>query len=762
MKKLITNIFAFSLVILMAGLSAKQSRAQGSCAVEKHIADGYYAAIWSVVDNGDNTYTIQIKVRNDGSGGDKEISHSVIEADGGTYSDVSITDHSANFSYGNIDLGPNIGNNWPFQGFKVDGTSGFGNGVVGYFIMEYTLDAPFQDQFVGVKHGPNSDKVKFYPADFQQVLDCMAPTNNPPVAVDDVNSTTVNTAVSGNVITNDSDPDGDDLTVTTTPIADPQHGSVVLNSDGTYTYTPDNGYTGTDTFEYEVCDDGTPSECDEATVTITIIGGPTANDDAETTDINTPVDIDVLDNDVAGSAPLDPTSVSFVSGTEPPASEGVFTVNGTTGLVTFTPANGFTGTSTIDYEVCDDNSLCDQATITVTITGSLQGPTAVDDAANTTINTPVDINVLNNDQEGDGALDPTSVGFVSGTEPPTNEGVFTVNATTGLVTFTPANGYTGTSTIDYEVCDVNSLCDQATITVTVTGGGGGTDTDGDGVDDDDDDYPDDPDRAFNNYYPAGGNGTLAYEDLWPGKGDYDFNDLVVDYRFNTVTNASNLVVEIYGTFIVKAFGASLENGFGFQFPNDNISTQDITVSGFDLQENYISLAGNGLESGQSKPTVIVYDNAFNIMPHPGQGIGVNTEPTAPYVEPDTLNIYMDITDDIYTTAEVDISNFNPFIIVDLTRGREVHLPDYPPTDLADPSYFGTYDDDSDPATGRYYKTQSNLPWAINIYESFEYPIEKREISTAYNHFVEWAESGGVNFQDWYQDNAGYRNDSNIY
>ncbi|MCF8234052.1 MAG: LruC domain-containing protein [Bacteroidales bacterium] len=563
MKKLITNIFAFSLVILMTGLSARQSRAQGSCAVEKHIADGYYAAIWSVVDNGDNTYTIQIKVRNDGSGGDKEISHSVIEADGGTYSDVSITDHSANFSYGNIDFGPNIGNNWPFQGFKVDGTSGFGNGVVGYFIIEYTLDAPFQDQFVGVKHGPNSDKVKFYPADFQQVLDCMAPTNNPPVAVDDVNSTTVNTAVSGNVITNDSDPDGDDLTVTTTPVADPQHGSVVLNSDGTYTYTPDNGYTGTDTFEYEVCDD-------------------------------------------------------------------------------------------------------------------------------------------------------------------------------------------------------NSLCAQATITVTVTGGGGGTDTDGDGVDDDDDDYPDDPDRAFNNYYPAGGNGTLAYEDLWPGKGDYDFNDLVVDYRFNTITNASNLVVEIYGTFIVKAFGASLENGFGFQFPNDNISTQDITVSGFDLQENYISLAGNGLESGQSKPTVIVYDNAFNIMPHPGQGIGVNTEPTAPYVEPDTLNIYMDITDDIYTTAQVDISNFNPFIIVDLTRAREVHLPDYPPTDLADPSYFGTYDDDSDPATGRYYKTQSNLPWAINIYESFEYPIEKREISTAYNHFVEWAESGGVNFQDWYQDNAGYRNDNNIY
>jgi len=86
----------------------------------------------------------------------------------------------------------------------------------------------------------------------------------------------------------------------------------------------------------------------------------------------------------------------------------------------------------------------------------------------------VDINVLLNDVPGDGALDPTSVSFVSGTEPnPTTEGVFTVNSTTGLVTFTPAADYTGVVTIDYEVCDVNSLCDEATITVTINPGGGG-------------------------------------------------------------------------------------------------------------------------------------------------------------------------------------------------------------------------------------------------------------------------------------------------
>ncbi len=78
------------------------------------------------------------------------------------------------------------------------------------------------------------------------------------------------------------------------------------------------------------------------------------------------------------------------------------------------------------------------------------------------------------------------------------------------------------------------------------------DVDGDGIPDDQDDYPNDPLRAFDNYFPAAGFGSLAFEDLWPGKGDYDFNDVVVDYRFQTVTNALNQVVEIFGTFYGKS------------------------------------------------------------------------------------------------------------------------------------------------------------------------------------------------------------------
>ncbi|MCK9203233.1 MAG: LruC domain-containing protein [Bacteroidales bacterium] len=289
------------------------------------------------------------------------------------------------------------------------------------------------------------------------------------------------------------------------------------------------------------------------------------------------------------------------------------------------------------------------------------------------------------------------------------------------------------------------------------------DSDGDGILDVDDDYPTDPTRAFNNYFPASGFGTLGFEDLWPAKGDYDFNDLVCDYQFKTVTNASNIIVEMFGTFTIKAFGATFHNGFGFQFPDDHVLSSDLEATGSNLQSGtYITLNPNGLESGQSRPTIIVYDDAFGLMPHPGSGIGVNTCLYAPNVTPVTLEIHLDFTGGSYTIEDVNINQFNPFIIVNKNRSREVHLPDYPPTSLADQGIFGQDDDNSNPATGRYYRTQNNLPWAINIYESFEYPVEKSEISHAYLHFIEWGESGGTLYPNWYQNIVGYRNDGNIY
>ncbi len=289
------------------------------------------------------------------------------------------------------------------------------------------------------------------------------------------------------------------------------------------------------------------------------------------------------------------------------------------------------------------------------------------------------------------------------------------------------------------------------------------DTDNDGVLDGDDAYPNDPTRAFDNYYPATGNGTLVFEDSWPAKGDYDMNDVVVDYRYKNVLNSSNQLVETFATFTLKATGASFENGFGFQLASNDIPSSALQVTGYNMHENYLMLGANGTENNQNKPTIIVFDNAYKVFQQNVLGTGYNTTPGATYVTPVTITLHITYTANTYSLQQLDLSHFNPFIIINKQRTKEVHLPDYAPTALANTSLLGTVADNSIPAQGRYYKTAANLPWALNLYNGFSYPNEKAEVTKAYLHFIDWVVSNGTLYQDWYSNTAeGYRNASYIY
>jgi LruC domain-containing protein len=287
----------------------------------------------------------------------------------------------------------------------------------------------------------------------------------------------------------------------------------------------------------------------------------------------------------------------------------------------------------------------------------------------------------------------------------------------------------------------------------------GDDEDGDGIPDNFDDYPTNPDKAFNNYFFTEGTyGTLAFEDMWPGTGDYDFNDLVIDYNFNQVTNADNNAVEIFGEFKLKAFGATFHNGFGIDL---GISPALISsVTGYEADAAWVDLNNKGLENGQTNAVVILFDDTYNFMAHTG-GIGVNTTPTYPFVEPYVFNLHIVLTEPV-PLSSIGVPPYNPFMVVDQQRGHEVHLSDHAPTDLVDNSLFGTFRDDSDPASGRYYKTENNLPWAIKLIETFDYPVEKTEILDAYLRFGAWAESAGTIYNNWYTEDDGMRNASNIY
>jgi LruC domain-containing protein len=285
------------------------------------------------------------------------------------------------------------------------------------------------------------------------------------------------------------------------------------------------------------------------------------------------------------------------------------------------------------------------------------------------------------------------------------------------------------------------------------------DSDGDGVFDVMDDYPNDPERAFNNYFPGRNkSGSLAYEDLWPMKGDYDFNDLVLSYNINQVTNANNLVKEIVSTFTIEAIGAGYKNGFGYQI---NVpSTAVASVTGFNHKENIITLNANKTEAGQSKATIIPFDNTYNLFATIGSGF-VNTRPEMPYVQPESVTVNVTFTN-AQTMGAIGLPPYNPFIFVNKERGKEVHLPGYPPTALANPAYFGTEDDDTNLSTGKYYKSKTNLPWGMHLPQKFAYPLEKKVILEAHLVFGQWVQSSGFSYMDWYENKQGYRDNQFIY
>ena len=287
------------------------------------------------------------------------------------------------------------------------------------------------------------------------------------------------------------------------------------------------------------------------------------------------------------------------------------------------------------------------------------------------------------------------------------------------------------------------------------------DTDGDGVIDSQDAFPTDPTRAYINYYPAANTwGTLAYEDQWPGTGDYDMNDLVVNYQYKIVSNAKNNVVELFGSFAPIATGATYNNGFGVRFPFANGLVK--TVTGQNLKNGYIKSNGNGTEAGQTNAVIIPFDNARSLIKYNDGGLFINTKMDLSKASGDTSVVYVGFTSPI-STSTLGTAPFDPFLISNMHRGFEVHLPNNAPTDLIDKTLAGTLDDASVAAKGIYYVTKDNHPWALSFTETFNYPIEQVSIDQAYLHFFDWAKSGGALYKDWYKNTgAGYQNTKNIY
>ncbi|WP_321288486.1 Ig-like domain-containing protein [uncultured Sunxiuqinia sp.] len=301
--------------------------------------------------------------------------------------------------------------------------------------------------------------------------------NQPPVANEDAYVTKENVKVTGNMLENDYDPDGNPLVFNTELVVQPPVGTVQVFVDGSFEYIPKDGFSGQVNFTYQVCDDLTPAMCNTADVIIIV--DPNANDnitvavdDAFFTKINSKLIRDVSSND------YDPEDDNTTYSLMDASLHGTVTLNAG-GFFTYTPNTDYIGPDQFTYQVCDDGdpSACDHATVYINVSEVNHAPNAVDDWFNREDKAA---NVLANDSDPDGdelVLNTTPVVDVT-------NGSLVINSD-GTYIYTPDEFYFGLDSFTYEVCDnaLVPLCDQATVVIFLD-----TDKDGaaDVVDIDDD------------------------------------------------------------------------------------------------------------------------------------------------------------------------------------------------------------------------------------------------------------------------------------
>jgi VCBS repeat-containing protein len=276
-------------------------------------------------------------------------------------------------------------------------------------------------------------------------------SNSAPVANNDTVATDEDTAVSGNVLTNDTDADANPLSAT--KLTNPAHGTVTLAATGAFTYTPSANYNGSDSFTY-AASDGTAST--NATVNIAVAAvndPPTAQSGNATTDEDTAVTITIATD-------VDSTSLSaHCTG----AAGGVVTDNGD-GSISFTPASNFNGTVNLSCTATDDKgaSTTTAATIVVGVAAINDAPVAHDDTAEVNQNSSVNVAVLTNDTDVDG--DTLAPGSFAGISP---SGSSVTANLDGTVSFTPPSSYTGPASFTYKANDGHATSNAATVTLTV-------------------------------------------------------------------------------------------------------------------------------------------------------------------------------------------------------------------------------------------------------------------------------------------------------
>ena len=225
-------------------------------------------------------------------------------------------------------------------------------------------------------------------------------------------------------------------------------------------------------------------------------------------------------------------------------------------------------------------------------------------------------------------------------------------------------------------------------------------------------------------------GTLAFEDNWPFKGDYDMNDVVVNFQSTIVKDGtSGLLTRTTTTFLPVNNGAIFTNGFGFQL--DHVAKNQ--VKSLTVSSNGV-IIGESFEDDTEKPVVLLFDDIRVCLNRPITVV---------------LEYYTNRGGGV--TAAMATPPYNPFVF-SRSRGHEIHLAGYQPTSKMDETLRGTGEDikQDDKGESMYYVSRDNMPFALYITKTyFDYPDENQDIRDKYPHFMDWVKSFGKEYTDWY-------------
>ncbi|WP_232381150.1 Ig-like domain-containing protein [Paenibacillus tianjinensis] len=318
----------------------------------------------------------------------------------------------------------------------------------------------------------DTDGAESNPATVSVTVTAAPIPNTAPSAAADTLTVAENGSGSVTVTANDTDAENGLDPSTVAIKTQPSHGTVTVGANGQVTYTPNAGYSGSDSFTYTV-KDTEGAESNPATVSVTVTAAPILNTapsaaaDTLTVAENGSGSVTVTANDTDAENGLVLSSVTLKT----PASHGTVTV-GANGQVTYTPNEGYSGSDSFTYTVKDtDGAESNPATVSVTVTSAPilnTAPSAVADTLTVAENGSGSVTVTANDTDAENGLDPSTVAIKM--QP--SHGTVTVGAN-GQVTYTPNAGYSGSDSFTYTVKDTDGAeSNPATVSVTVTAANG--------------------------------------------------------------------------------------------------------------------------------------------------------------------------------------------------------------------------------------------------------------------------------------------------